>query len=158
EEFDTGCDGCKPRELHSDRISPGPQGNSIHALFVGHADEGVPRGLMGGVYRDTRQDRTTRIDDPASEADILGSSHRRNHQNGHSDHEESSRSLGHVNEPHQRTPACLRWNQPRALPLISQQSPWLVASISWRAPRAWDRYAGHNEHRIPETSRIALQF
>ena len=27
-------------------------------------------------------------------------------------------------------------NQPRALPLISRQSPRLVASISWRAPRA----------------------
>jgi hypothetical protein len=27
-------------------------------------------------------------------------------------------------------------NQPRAAPLISRQSPWLVASFSWRAPRA----------------------
>jgi hypothetical protein len=23
--------------------------------------------------------------------------------------------------------------------------PWLVDSVSWRAPRAEDRYAGHNE-------------
>ena len=51
-------------------------------------------------------------------------------------------------------------HQPRAppgSPLISRQSPWLVASISWRAPRAQDRYAGHNEYKIPATRRIAVQ-
>src|SRR5258706_13805814 len=38
--------------------------------------------------------------------------------------------------------------------LDTRQSPWLVASVSWRAPRALDRYAGHNEYKIRVTSRI----
>jgi cyclase len=48
-------------------------------------------------------------------------------------------------------------DQPRARPLIFRQSPRLVASISGRAPRAWDRYAGHNEYQIRATSRTAVQ-
>ena len=45
----------------------------------------------------------------------------------------------------------------RGSALISEQSPRLVASVSWRAPRAWDRYAGQNEHKILATGRIAVQ-
>jgi hypothetical protein len=35
-----------------------------------------------------------------------------------------------------------------------QQSWCVAASISWRAPLAWDRYAGHHEYKIHATSRI----
>jgi len=48
-------------------------------------------------------------------------------------------------------------NQPRALPVASSQSPRLVATMSWRASRAEDRYAGHDEHAILSTSRTAVQ-
>ena len=41
--------------------------------------------------------------------------------------------------------------------MISRLSPRLIASISWRAPRAWDRYASHNEYKVHATSRIAVQ-
>jgi len=29
--------------------------------------------------------------------------------------------------------------------MIALRSPWLVDSVSWRASRAGNRYAGHNE-------------
>jgi len=47
-------------------------------------------------------------------------------------------------------------NQPTALPLISVQSIRLVACIFWRASRALDRRADHNESRIRGTSRLAV--
>ena len=47
--------------------------------------------------------------------------------------------------------------QPRALPLISLQSPRLVTVSFRRAPRAWDRYANHNGYRIHVRGRIAVQ-
>jgi hypothetical protein len=46
----------------------------------------------------------------------------------------------------------------QAPPLISPLSPWLVAGISCRAARGWDRYASRNEYRIHATSRIAVQY
>jgi hypothetical protein len=46
-------------------------------------------------------------------------------------------------------------NQPNKLSLIFPQSCRLAGSFSWRAPRAWDRYADNREDSIHATSRNA---
>jgi hypothetical protein len=50
-------------------------------------------------------------------------------------------------------------NQPRgSAPKYPRGAPRLVASLSCRAPRGWDRNATHNEYRVHATRRIPVQL
>jgi len=48
-------------------------------------------------------------------------------------------------------------NQPTTPPLISRRTFGWFPGPFWRALRAWDRHAGHNEYEIRVTNRIAVQ-